>query len=181
MVFVHLATGFEEIEALTVVDLLRRVEIEAVTVSITGERVVEGAHGIPVVADILFEEVSYENCQMMVLPGGMPGALHLADHEGLKAQILAFYQMEKPMAAICAAPMVFGKHHVLGGRQATIYPGMESHLEDGIAVDMPVVRDGNLITSQGPSTAMLFALEIVTFLRGEETAVDLKRDLLLER
>lgn len=181
MVYIHLATGFEEIEALTAVDLLRRVGVEALTVSVTGEKQVEGAHGIPVVADLLFEEADYSRCEMIVLPGGMPGALGLRDHEGLREQILRFHEEKKLLAAICAAPMVFGHHGILAGKKATIYPGMEAHLKGAEAVDSPVVRDGNLITSQGPSTAMAFALELVTALKGAATAADLKKDLLLER
>ena len=181
MVLVHLAEGFEEIEALTVVDLLRRVDIPVKSVSVTGEKTVTGAHGISVNADEVFETVSYDACSMIVLPGGLPGTFGLQDHEGLGQQIKAFAAAGKPVAAICAAPLVLGHHDVLAGRKATIYPGMESHLAGGVPVDEKVVIDGSMITSQGPGTAMDFALAIVEFIRGEETAAELKRDLLLER
>jgi len=181
MVLVHLAEGFEEIEALTVVDLLRRVDIPVKSISVTGDKVVEGAHGIRVEADGLFEEMDYGACTMIVLPGGLPGTFGLQDHEGLGEQIRSFCAAGKSVAAICAAPLVLGHHGVLAGRKATIYPGMEAHLTGGMPVDQKVVIDGSLITSQGPGTAMDFALAIVEFFRGEETAAELKRDLLLER
>ena len=181
MVLIHLATGFEEIEALTVCDLLRRVDVEVQTVSMTGEKIVEGAHGIRVEADGMFDPAKYDDCSMIVLPGGLPGAFNLQDHKGLEEQIRKFAEADRPLAAICAAPLVFGAHGVLKGRNATIYPGMEANLTGAAAVDQPVVRDGNLITSQGPGTAMEFALEIVNFFRGEEVTADLRKDLLLER
>ena len=181
MVYIHLAEGFEEIEALTPCDLLRRVDVEVKTVSVTGEKTVQGAHGIRVEADMLFEEADYKNCTMIVLPGGLPGAFNLQDHAGLEAEIRKFAEEGRPLAAICAAPLVFGAHDVLHGRKATIYPGMEAHLEGAVAVDQPVVCDGSLITSQGPGTAMEFALAIVNFFRGEEVTAELRRDLLLER
>lgn len=181
MVLVHLATGFEEIEALTVVDLLRRVDLEVKTVSVTGEQVVEGAHGIKVISDLLFEEADYDVCDMIVLPGGLPGAFGLQDHEGLGEQIKKFAEADKPLAAICAAPLVFGGHGVLNGRKATIYPGMEAHLTGGVAINERVVCDGNLITAQGPSIAIDFAVAIVEFFKGKEVVQDLREDLLLER
>ncbi len=181
MVLIHLATGFEEIEALTVCDLLRRVDVEVQTVSVTGEKMVEGAHGIRVEADLIFDEAKYEDCTMIVLPGGLPGAFNLQDHKGLEMQIRKFAEEGRPLAAICAAPLVFGAHGVFNGRKATIYPGMEANLNGAEAVDRPVVRDGNLITSQGPGTAMEFALQIVDFFKGEAVTADLRKDLLLER
>ena len=118
---------------------------------------------------------------MIVLPGGLPGAYGLRDHAGLCREIVRFAEDGKPIAAICAAPLVLGYHDVLQGRKATIYPGMEEFLTGGIHVDKPVVRDGNLITGQGPAFAMEFALELAAFLKGEETARTMRKDLLLER
>lgn len=181
MVLLHLATGFEEVEALTAVDILRRAGAECKTVSVTKERVVKGAHGIGVEADLLFEEACYAQCDMIVLPGGLPGAYGLRDHEGLGREIVGFADAGKPLAAICAAPLVLGHRDVLRGRKATIYPGMEEYLRGGVPVDQPVVRDGSLITGQGPAFAMEFALELAAFLKGEETAAALRKDLLLER
>ena len=115
MVYVHLADGFEEVEALTTVDLFRRAQIGVQTVSITGKKEVTGAHNVTVEADILFEETDYEQCEMIVLPGGMPGAEHLGNHEGLTSHIRCFAKNDKYIAAICAAPMVFGALGVLDG------------------------------------------------------------------
>lgn len=181
MVLINLADGFEEIEALTVVDLLRRAEVDARTVSLNGSNCVKGAHGIDVMTDLRFETADYEGAEMMVLPGGMPGAVNLQNHEGLKGHILEFDRQGKYLAAICAAPMVFGRHGILKGRRATIYPGMEAELKGAEYVESPVVRDGNLITSQGPATAMAFALELVAILKGDEVAREIKKGLLLER
>ena len=118
MVYVYLGEGFEEIEALTCVDLLRRAEIEVSTVSV-GERIVTGAHGIKVTADMLITEASMDKCQMIVLPGGMPGTLNLQNNPTLSAYIDDFYKEGKYIAAICAAPMILGAKGYLDGKPAT--------------------------------------------------------------
>lgn len=178
MIYVHLADGFEEIEALTIVDLLRRAELEVQTVSITGSRRVMGTHGVPVEADILFEETDYESCEMIVLPGGMPGAANLGNHEGLANHIRCFAQNGKYLAAICAAPMVFGALGILEGKKAVIYPGMEAHLAGAQPQEAPVAVDGTIITSKGPATAMPFAIKLVEILKGKASADKLAEDLL---
>lgn len=178
MIYVHLADGFEEVEAMTVVDLLRRAELEVQTVSITGSRQVMGTHGISVEADILFEETDYEACEMIVLPGGMPGAENLDRHQGLISHIRCFAQNDKYLAAICAAPMIFGHLGILEGKKATIYPGMEQHLAGAEHQAEPVVADGNIITSKGPATAMAFAIRLVELLKGKAAASSLETDLL---
>lgn len=178
MIYVHLADGFEEIEALTIVDLLRRAELEVQTVSITGSRRVMGTHGVPVEADILFEETDYESCEMIVLPGGMPGAANLGNHEGLTNHIRCFAQNGKYLAAICAAPMVFGALGLLEGKKAVIYPGMEAHLRGAQPQEAPVAVDGTIITSKGPATAMPFAIRLVEILKGKASADKLAEDLL---
>jgi len=180
MVYVHLAEGYEELEALSVIDLLRRVGVEAALVSVTGNKMVRGAHGINVEADVLFEDADYEKCQMIVLPGGLPGTFGLRDHEGLCSRIQEFAAAGKKISAICAAPLVFGELGVIEGKKATIYPGMEAHLRGAQPVDERVVKDGNIITSQGPGTAMFFALAIVEELCGAEVAEDLRKDLILK-
>ena len=114
-VCVFLADGFEEIEGLTVVDLLRRAGVHVTTVSITGEYMIHGAHGIDVQADKLFDEVAYTKQDMVVLPGGMPGTLHLGEHEGVKQVLEQFCREKKYIAAICAAPSVLGKYGMLKG------------------------------------------------------------------
>ncbi len=179
MILVHLASGFEEIEALTQVDILRRANLDAFFVSMGEDKHVEGAHGITIKADFMFDEVDYSKCEMIVLPGGLPGAHNLRDHQGLREEILKFNQKGKALAAICAAPLVFGDLGILEGRKATIYPGMEEELKGAEAMDFPVVRDMNIITSQGPATAMKFAIALVKYFKGEEAGDALSEDLLM--
>lgn len=179
MILVHLAEGFEEVEALTVVDVLRRVDLPAYLVSVTGDKMVTGTHGIRVEADYLFEELDYNQCDMIVLPGGLPGATNLRDHKGLCEKIVDFAEERKGLAAICAAPLVLGSLGVLRGKKATIYPGMEDELGGGEPIPFPVVRDMNIITSQGPGTAMRFAIAILSYFKGKEVGDEMAADLLI--
>ena len=178
MVYVHLAEGFEEIEALTIVDLLRRAGIETETVSVTGRLPVTGSHGVKVVADILFEDAVYSACELIVLPGGMPGSSNLAGHDGLLQKILSFRNQGKGLAAICAAPLVFGRAGILKGIKATCYPGFEKELEGAECLKDSVVSDGGIITSRGPATAIPFALAIIETLKGEEAAGEISEGIL---
>lgn len=161
---VFLADGFEEIEGLTVVDLLRRAGVKVTTVSITGAHTIHGAHGIDVQADKLFDDVTYEEMDMVVLPGGMPGTLHLGEHEGVKKVLGQFYQAGKYLAAICAAPSVLGKYGMLKGRKATSYPGFEDALTGAEYVYDQVAVDDFVITSRGMGTAIPFALKLIGIL-----------------
>jgi len=158
---VHLADGFEEIEAISIIDVLRRADLDVLTVSVTGKLEVNGAHQIKVLADELFENVDYSHIYMIVLPGGMPGASNLNAHEGLKSQIVKFSNENKPLAAICAAPLVFGNLGLLNGKQAVCYPGFEKYLKGAEVLTIPVVESGNFITGRGPGVAIAFALKIV--------------------
>ncbi len=178
MVFIHLATGFEEVEALTAADLLRRVDVETALVSVTGEKTVEGAHGFRIEADMLFEDADYSDCELIVLPGGMPGTKNLAAHGGLCDKIKEFNDSGRLIAAICAAPMVLGGLGLLEGRKATIYPGMEEFLNGATHTAGKVVADKNLITSMGPGTAMDFGLALVERLCGPQAAENLRKDLI---
>ena len=181
MIYVHLAKGFEEIEALTVVDLLRRAAIDVETVSCDAGREVTGAHGITVEADTLFVSADYENAEMIVLPGGMPGTTNLLRHEKLCQKIRGFAASEdKKVAAICAAPMILGQLGLLEGKRATIYPGMEEELAGAIVAgeEEKVVTDGNIMTSKGPGTAMEFALAIIKWVKGEEAYEEVKNGLI---
>jgi 4-methyl-5(b-hydroxyethyl)-thiazole monophosphate biosynthesis len=126
-IYVFLAEGFEEIEALTPVDVLRRAGLSVKTVSVMDQYIVTGAHGVPVLADVMFDEVFAEDVEMILLPGGLPGATNLDAHEGLSGMILNFAKAEKPLAAICAAPLVFGNRGLLEGKKATCYPGFETY------------------------------------------------------
>lgn len=178
MVYLFLANGFEEIEALTVVDLLRRADLQIKTVSIMEDRLVYGAHGIGVEADILFDQGDYDRCAMLVLPGGMPGTTNLCNHRGLNEELKKFYAAGKPVAAICAAPMVLARAGILAGHKATIYTGMEAELLGADHGEGSVVVSGNVITSKGPGTAMDFALALIGQLKGREAAAAVAEGLL---
>lgn len=178
---VHLAKGFEEIEAIAVIDVLRRAGLNVTIVSITGEQVVYGSHSIPVVSDKLFEELDYENdVEMIVLPGGMPGAANIKEHEGLCSQILKFNSSDKPIGAICAAPFVLGELGVLEGKTATCYPGYENHLKGATITEEPAVQSGTIITGRGVGTALEFSLKIVEMFKGSQVAEKLKTQMLIK-
>lgn len=179
MIYIHFAEGTEEIEFVTIIDLLRRSSLDAVSVSITGKTKVTGAHGIVIETDTTFEEANYDDCDMIVLPGGMPGTLHMAEHSGLTDMIKSFNEKGRSLAAICAAPMVFAGCGILSGKKAVIYPGMEEYLGDAEVSDKRVQTDGNIITSQGPGTAMEFALEIIRTVKGSAASDEIKKELLM--
>ena len=179
MVFVHLADGFEEIEALAVVDVLRRADIAVQTVAVTGDRNVRGAHDIVVAADLLFQDADYAACEMIVLPGGMPGTANLAGHEGLIKQIRAFAQDGKWIAAICAAPSILGKMSLLKGLRATSFPGYENDMIGAVYSEERVVLDGQFITSRGAGTAIEFALKLVELLKDENLAAVLRKKMIV--
>lgn len=178
MIYVFLADGFEEIEGITVTDVLRRAGAEVKTVSVTESLTVKGAHGIKVQADMTFDEADDAACEMLVLPGGMPGTTNLLAHKGLVQKIRVLYERGKWVCAICAAPMVLTAAGILEGKNATIYPGMENYIEGANPAEGAVVRDGNIITSKAPGTAMKFALSLVEALYGKEKAERLEKDEL---
>ncbi len=180
-VCVFLADGFEEIEGLTVVDLLRRASIETETVSVMGKKEIHGAHGIIVQADSVFEEADFEKTKMLVLPGGMPGTTHLKEHKGLEKLILSYNEEGKYLAAICAAPTVFGGMGLLKGKKAISYPSMEGGLTGAEVVMQPVVTDGNITTSRGLGTAIDFALSLIAQLRDQKTADEIASQVVYER
>lgn len=177
---VHLAEGFEEIEAITIIDVLRRAGLNVLTVSVTGNLMVKGSHHIVVKADLLFDEVDYTRGKMIILPGGMPGAKNLSEHEGLKFQIIEYHDNGKYLAAICAAPLVFGDLGILRGKRAVCYPGYEAHLIGAEILALPYVVDNKLITGRGVGAALQFSLEIVRILAGEEKAIHLRKAMLSE-
>ena len=177
-VLIFMAEGHEEIEALTVVDLLRRAGIDIYTVSITGEKKVTGSHGIITVCDKLIETVNFDDADMLVLPGGMPGTIHLGECELLMDQVHGFNTSKKGLAAICAAPTVFGKAGLLEGKKATCYPGMEGDLKGANTSTDAVCHDGHIITSRGMGTAIPFALEIIRTFQGDEAAEKLAKSIV---
>lgn len=178
-VIVFLANGFEEVEALTVVDYLRRVDIQVDTVSITDEKRVKGAHDIEVIADKTIEElVHLEDYTTVVIPGGMPGASNLRDDERVTSIVKEIYEKQKLVAAICAGPIVLQKVGILDDKLVTSFPGFEDQLTGTVYTGKNVERDGNIITASGPYFAVDFAIEIVDYLLGMQKADELKESIL---
>ena len=179
-VFIFLAEGFEETEAVATIDVMLRGDLDVTSVSITGNRLVTGAHGITVNADTLFENVDLSSGDMLVLPGGMPGASNLNAHTGLKNALEQYVAKGKKIAAICAAPLVLGGLGLLKGKNAIAYPGYESTMEGANVIKTPVVIDGNIITGRGPGFVFDFALAIVEELQGKVKAEEVAKGLLLK-
>lgn len=167
---VFFGTGYEEIEALTVVDILRRAGVETTMVSVMGERSVVGSHNVKVGMDALIDEMDFDKIDVIVLPGGMPGTKNLEACEALMEQVDAFAAQDKIVAAICAAPSILGHRGLLRGKKACSYPTFESHLEGAEVSQEPAVIDGNIITGRGMGAAIPFGLAILEKLQGKETA-----------
>jgi len=174
---VFLTAGFEEVEALATVDILKRGGVDVKTVSLEKIKIVEGGHGVSVVANMIFREAGFTTTDMLILPGG---TVRINEHNGLKEQVKAFYDGGKYIAAICAAPMVFGGLGILKGKRATCYPGFEKYLEGAIlATDEAVVVEGNVITGRGPGLSFDFGLQLLEILEGKEKRDEVAKALLL--
>ncbi len=167
-VCVFFGTGYEEIEALTVVDILRRQGIDTKMVSVTGEKTVTGSHGIPVVMDCLIEELDFDTVDVLVLPGGLAGTRNLESCALLMKQVDVFAAEGKAVCAICAAPSILGHRGILKGKKAIAYPGFEDQLEGAVVTFESAVQDGNIITGRGMGCSIPFALKILSYLAGEE-------------
>lgn len=183
MVYVFLAEGFEEIEALTPVDLLRRAGVETVTVSIVpGQKAVTGARKISVNADTTIDMIDFDSADMLVLPGGMPGTLNLAACDKLMQHVDDFAKsgdITKRVAAICAAPAkILGARGLLNGKEAACYPGLEGEMLGANAQTKPCVTDGNITTSRGMGTAAEFAIELVRLMCGEAKAEEIRTSVV---
>lgn len=177
---IFMAPGCEEVEALAVVDLVRRAKIDICMISITDKNTVTGSHNITFFTDATKDEVDYDLLDGIILPGGMPGTLNLEADEIVQNTIRSFNEDGKMVAAICAAPSVLGEAGLLQGKSACCYPGFEDKLLGAYVETKPVVRDGNIITSRGMGTAVAFGLAIVEYVLGEETANELKAGILAE-
>ncbi len=175
---VFLADGCEEIEALTVVDMLRRANIEVVTVSITGQKEIQGSHNIRFFSDTTYEEAQMPSFDGVVLPGGKVGTQNLGKHEGVVATVKDFASQNKLVAAICAAPSVLGQNGILRGRRATCNPGWEEHLAGAVLSEENAVVDGNIITSRGMGTAIDFSLAIIGKFADEETLANVRKGIV---
>ena len=182
MVYVFLADGFEEIEALCPVDIMRRAGIEVRTTAIGTRREVRGAHNITVSADMLFSELHIEGTpELLMLPGGMPGATHLREHDGLCTLLKTASAAGSRLAAICAAPFILGELGLLEGREATCYPGFENDEKyHGTYTAAPLQQDGKIITANGAGNAMTFALYLLAALQGEEKALEVGRSIQMK-
>ena len=160
-VYVFLADGFETVEALAPVDVMRRAGLQVTTVSIMGRSNVVSAQNVTVVADVLFEDVVFDDASALVLPGGGVGTDNLSAHEPLRALLVDACSRGMLVAAICAAPMVFGRIGILKGKKATCYPGCESDLFDAEYTAAAVEQDGNIITACGPGASFDFGFAII--------------------
>ena len=167
MIAVLLADGFEEIEALTPVDMLRRAGLDVKTVGING-KIAAGSHSIPVICDLDTSEVKLEEVSTVIFPGGMPGALNLDASPFTDKIIAAVNKNGGRIAAICAAPLVLGRRGLLNGKKATCYPGFEAELKGAQTVDCGVVTDGNITTARGMGVALEFAEELVSLICGDD-------------
>lgn len=179
-VVVPLAPGFEEIEAVTIADTLRRAGVE-VTLAGLEPGPVTGSHGITVQPDATLDTVRAEELDMAVLPGGMPGAANLRDHRGVQELLRAMAAAGRWCAAICAGPIALGAAGVCAGRSVTSFPGFADQIPAGSYLEDRVVVDGPVITSRGPGTALEFALVLVEKLEGSQAAADLQQRMLVER
>lgn len=178
-VFIFLADGFEEIEAIAPIDIFRRAAIEVINVSISLQKEVVGTHGIPVLADSLFSETDFTAADLIFLPGGMPGTKNLDAHEGLKNLIREQFESGKPIAAICAAPSILGKMGLLKGKEAICYPGFENQLIGATISESKVVSSGLIRTAKGAGVAIQFALQLVGELKGEAEATRIANAICL--
>ncbi len=178
MIYMFLADGFEEVEALCPLDILRRAGLEVTTVGVGGKDMIAGAHGITVQADI--PDVMYRDSEpeMIILPGGMPGSTNLDESKTVDAALRVAAKKGAYLCAICAAPLVLGKRGYLEGKSAVCYPGFEEYLKGAtVSETETVVRDGRIITAKGMGAAFEFGLELVRALKDNETAEKIKNSV----
>ena len=179
-VYEFLANGFEEVEALAPVDILRRGGVEVKMVSITGSNLVESSHGVVVKADLLFENITdFSDADLLMLPGGMPGSKNLNEHEGVRNALKEQFEKGKRVAAICAAPLVLASVGLLKGKKATIYPGMESYLgEDAEYTGALVQEDGNVTTGAGPAASFPYGYQLLSYFLPAEKVEEIKKGMI---
>lgn len=178
MITVFLATGFEEIEAIAPVDIMRRSGLDVRTVSIYDSPMVAGAHNVSIQADMTIDQVDFSQVELMVLPGGLPGSTNLDACEILRKQLKKQAENNKGIAAICAAPLVLGHLGLLKGKKATCYPGVEPELEGATCTGKMVEVDGHFITGKGPAAAFEFGYALVEYLKDQEATLPLRDGML---
>jgi len=179
MIYLFLAQGFEEVEAITPLDLLRRAGAQVKTVGVGGNRIT-GSHGIEVTADLEEGQINLQDMEMIILPGGMPGTKNLEKSPIVRESINYCAQHEKKIAAICAAPSILGKMNLLDGHCAVCYPGYESVLKGAEIKTDPVCVSGNIITARGAGVALLFGLKLVEVLFGKQKSEEMKEQVQCE-
>ena len=180
MVYVLFDNGFEEIEALSACDILRRGGVEVKSVSVSTQPVV-GAHQIPVTTDLMLSEVEPEKMEMVVIPGGWDGVMNLLANEGALSLVQRAWDDGKYTAAICAGPMVLAKLHITDGKRSTCYPGLEKELGSAVMQDADAVQDGRVITGRAPGAAIPFALKLVEVLKGTAAAATVAEGLVWKK
>ena len=181
-IYVFMANGFEDIEALAPIDILRRGGQTVVTVSINNTLEVESAHGVTVLADTTFDQAGdFSDADLLMLPGGMPGAANLDMHDGVRKALLRQAQQGKMIGAICAAPFILGKLGILKGRQATCYPSFENYLDGADYTARLVTVDGNIITGRGPGAAMAYGYTLLRCLGFAEAADKLQEGMIFNQ
>ncbi len=178
MIYIYLASGFEETEMIAPLDIMRRAGLDVKTVSVTHDKTVYGSHGIGITADLtVFDKEYNDELDAVMLPGGMPGTTNLEQSEHVRAAIEKAYKNEKFICAICAAPSVLGKMGLLRGVTAVCYPGFEKYLEGAIPSEQKCVRDGRMITAVGMGAAIEFGLEIASALCGKDVSERIKNGI----
>ena len=177
-VYVFLANGFEEVEAMSPVDVFRRAGIKVITVSITGSEFVKGAHNVIIKADKVFAECKFDDADLLVLPGGMPGATNLNEHQGLRNLLIEHNLRHKKIGAICAAPLVLGGLGLLKGKKATCYPGFEKYLTEAEYTAELVTVDSNIITGEGPAASLEFAYTMLKQLVGSKPVDPIREGMM---
>lgn len=179
-VYEFLANGFEEIEGLAPVDILRRGGIDIKTVSITGNEFVETSHGVTLKADLKFEDIEdFSDVDMMMIPGGLPGSTNLNKHEGVRQALIAQHQAGKRVGAICAAPLVLASTGILDGKKATCYPGFERFFNDTTEYTGALYQeDGNVITGKGPAATLPYSYRILSYFVGEDAVKEMQDGMI---
>lgn len=178
-VYQLMANGFEDIEALAPVDILRRGGVDVITVSVTGTDFVESAHGVCIKTDTRIEKIDLKDADLVMIPGGMPGASNLNEHEGVRKALLEQFNSGKRVAAICAAPMILGSIGILKDKKATCYPGFEKYMEGAEYTAELVTVDGNITTGKGPAAAMMYGFCLLAQLTSDNKAEEVKAGMLI--
>ena len=180
-VYEFIANGSEEIEALTVIDVLRRAGVDVQTVSITGTREAVLSHGVKIECDTTIEECNFSDADMLLLPGGLPGAINLNEHEGVRQAMLKQYNAGKKVGAICAAPLVLGGLGILKGKKATCYPGFEDQMTGAEYTAEIFTVDGNVITGCGPAATLPYSYAILEMLGYSSEADALREGMMFKK